>query len=287
MAINLCTIFRHLTGDEKLLSTIIDNTNTMTKSIKKTTIKQENKFNIMTSIVPEYVSLTSYETQSYSSFPHQIKKYLTPDHMRFGVKNIIERDMVNINVSFLNSLNILLRPELTQTLNEDYLKDLTQLEEFIKHRITRNYQIDKTTKNTKRIQEINKNIIKNMAEGKITHELVQYIVDIFEINLLVFDFITYDITLYWTYAAKHPSLNIFKNIHCIAYAQGNYEPIITKNNYVSKEYVNLLYAKILTDKSIKYMKEITLSPQILIKIEKWDIPGEMFIQILEKYFDMS
>lgn len=309
--INLHKIFRHLTQDEKFLSTIIDNTNNKeckdTKSLdKKINTLTSKKFNMMSSMVTEYAPLVPHETQSYSSFPPSIKNYLTPDYIRVGIKNIIEKNMANVNVSFLNSLNILLRPNIynadsnikhsTNSIKQsnlvldkhrdDYIRDLPLLEDFIRHRISRNFQINKTVKNTKKIQEINKEVVKNISEGKITHDIIQRIIDIFEVNLLVFDFITHDVTIYWTHGSKHPDLNVFKNIHCMAYVQGNYEPIILKNNYISKEHIRKMYIKILTDPTIKYHKEIKITIPTLIAINTWDnVTDPIFIDIMEKYIN--
>lgn len=301
--INLHKIFRHLTQDENFLSTIIDNTNRgsiSNKSTNKVNKIPSKKFNMMSTMVTEYMPLVPHETQSYASFPTPIKHYLTPDYIRIGIKNIIEKDMVNVNVSFLNSLNILLRPDIYHANNVnlngknlnadqlygDYIKDLALLEEFIRHRISRNFQINKTVKNTKKIQEINKELIKNMSEGKITHDIIQRVIDIFEINLLVFDFVTHDITIYWTYGSKHPDLNVFKNIHCMAYVQGNYEPIMPKNNNISKEHIHKMYINILTDKTIKCPKEIKITIPTLIAINTWsNITDTVFIDIMEKYIE--
>ncbi len=278
--INLHQIFRYLTKDDELLSVVVNNKpkNAVPKKNKKVQI------NMMSSMIIEYVPLAPYETQTYASFPQTIKNFLTPNHVRYGIKNIIEKNMINTNISFLSSLNILLRPDIYQLSTDDQIKNLSLLEEFIKHRISRNYQIDKVVKNTRKIQIINKESIKNMTEGKITHDLIQFVVNIFEINLLVFDFITYDVSLYWTYGSKNPNLNVFKNICCMSYVQGNYEPIFTKNNSIAAKDLHLLYTKILTDSTIKCIKEIELAPHTFIAIDTWDIPHESFFNIVETYF---
>ena len=289
--INLHQIFRYLTGNEKLLSTILDNTNTKNKSMTKSDkvlpnkkTKPGKKFDIMSSMITEYIPLVPYETQPYDSFPQVIKNYLTIDHVRLGIKHIIEKDMANVNVSFLNSLNILLRPDIYYLNNDDYVRDLSLLEDFIKHRIIRNFQIDKVVKNTKRVQTINKELVKNISEGKITHDLIQYVVNIFEINLMVFDFITHDITLYWTHGSKHPDFNVFKNIHYMAYVQGNYEPVLS-NNIVSKQHTQSTYIKLLLDKTIKSSNKIKLDIRTLIAIDTWDnVTDDEYVGIIEKYF---
>jgi hypothetical protein len=283
--ITLHSIFRHLSGDPNLLSTVIDNTKVPNKKSTKPANPPKKSFNIMSSMVTEYLPLAPYETQAYSSFPQVVKEYLTPDYVRLGIKNIIEKNMVNTNISFLNSLNILLRPDVYHSMDDAYLKNLSVLEEFIQHRITRNFQIDKTVKNTKKIQEANRQIVRNIFEGKITHDLIQYIVNIFEINLLVLDFVTHDITLYWASGSKYSYLNIFRNIYCTSFVQGNYEPIIPKNNTVSPEHIFRMYGRILTDKTIKVHKELKINICTLIALDSLgNIPHDQFIQIVEKYF---
>lgn len=277
--ITLHQIFRYILKDDEILSTVINNKTE--KSLKKT---KKNKITMMSSMIIEYVPLAPHEIQQYTLFPQAIKKFLTPDHVRYGIKNIIEKNMVNINVSFLSSLNILLRPDMYKLSTEDQIKNLFYLEDFIKHRIDRNYQIDRVVKNTKRIQNINRDLIYNMTEGKIKQEFIQAVVNIFEINLLVFDFVTYDISLYWTHGSKYPFFNTFKDIFCMAYVQGNYEPIFTKNNTISSHNVNLTYARILTEPSIKCMEEIKLAPYTLIEVDRWNISPSYFVKIIEKYY---
>lgn len=282
--INLHTIFRHITGDEKLLSTVvmIDNNS---NSSKKSGRNSKKKFNMMSSVVTEYNRLSQNETQKYRSFPHSVKEYLTPDYKRLGITNMINRNMINVNVSFLNSLNILLRPDIYHENNDSvYMKDLILLEEFIQHRLSRNFQIDKVIKNTKKVQVINKELAKNISEGKITHELIQCIVNIFEINLLIFDFTTSEVSFYWTFGSNHPFLNVFKNIHCMAYVQGNYEPLAPKNGTVTKDQLQKMYEKILLDKLIKTQQNIKINVLTAMVINTWDnISDDNFIKIMENH----
>lgn len=281
-SINLHQIFRYLVRDDEILSTVINNTNIMDKQhVKK---PKKNKMLLMSSIIVEYMPLAPHEIQQYTLFPPSIKKFLIPDHVRYGIKNIIERNMVNINISFLNSLNILLRPNIYNLSVDEQVKNLFVLEDFIKHRISSNYQIDKVIKNTIKVQNMHKELIKNMTEGKITPDLIQFIVNIFEINLVVFDFITHDINLYWTYGSKHPDFNTFKDIYYMAYVQGNFEPIFIKNHTAELDSIHQTYAKILTDPNIKCIKEINLSVPTLIAIDTWNISSDYFIKIIERYF---
>ena len=278
--INLHNIFCHLTGDQNFLSTIIE---TSDKIVPKKKSKK-NKFNLMSNMVTEYIPLSPYETQGFSLFPSQFKPYLTPEYVRYGIKNVVEKDLKPINVSFLISLNILLRPDIYKTNLDEQSRNLSALETFISHKIQRNYQIDKT-KNTKKVQMANKEIIVNLSEGKITPIVIQNIVNIFEINLLIFDFRNVEINFYWTKGHKHPYLNFFKNIYCMSYIDGNYEPLMTPNNSLSKEQKEKVYMQILADiNDIKCSGDINLFLPSLSVINTWNMPNDIYLLVLEKYF---
>jgi hypothetical protein len=281
--ISLKNIFCHLTSDDNFLSTIIETT---TKDIEKKKNKQKG-FNLMANMVPEYITLSPYEEQHYNMFPSKVKFYLTPNHVRFGVKNTIEKNLNIVNVSFLNSFNILLRHDVYKSNIEEHIKNLILLEEYICHTIQRNYQIDKM-KNTKKVQAVNKELVKNLREGKITHELIQCIVNIYEINLLVFDLTKMEIFFYWTKGMKYPYFNPFKDIYCMSYVQGNYEPIITPNNSVTEEQKRKIYTKILTNLSeIKSMSEIKIALHTLLYINTWNIDENSYLKIAEMFFGKS
>ena len=116
--INLHNIFRYLVSDDQFLSTIIE------INSKKLPKKNKTKFNLMANMVTEYTTLSLDETQNYSLFPQIVKSFLTPDYIRLGIKNVIEKDLAIVNISFLNSLNLLLRPELYRSNIDEQLKNL-------------------------------------------------------------------------------------------------------------------------------------------------------------------
>lgn len=280
--INLHTILCHLVSDDNFLSTIVEkdqNVNCDTKQTKK------NKFNLMADMVTEYIPLSPYEIQAYASFPSKVKSFLSPDYSRCGIKNIMEKNLTAINISFLSSFNMLLRPDLYRNNIEDHIKNLNLLETFVIQKIERNYQIDKI-KNTKKIKEFNKGLIKNLSEGKISHNLINFIINIFEINLLIFDFTKMDIYFYWTYGYKYPYLNLFKDLYCMALIHGNYEPIMSLNKNISREQIQKMYTKILTNpKDIICMPEIKLSVLSILLIGTWDISTSQYNNILQNFFN--
>lgn len=280
MNITLHNIFRYLLDDDSFLSKVIE---TDEKEFEKK--KRTSKFNLMTDMVTEYKLLSPHEIQEYSLFPPKIKDILSPDYIRFGIKNVIEKNLNYINISFLSSLNILLRPETYKLNIDDQIKNMGLLESFICDRIRRNYRIDRV-KNTKKIQAINKELIKNLNEGKISHELIQKIIDIFEINLLIFDLNKIEINLYWTKGSKYPYFNVFKDIYCMSYIQGNYEPIFPADKIVPKQQIQKMYTYILSNvNEIKVISEINISIPTLIILNSWNIEHNIYINILKNFYN--
>lgn len=275
--INLHNILCHLTGDDNFLSTIIE---TNDKDFEQKKNKQKG-FNLMANMVTEYIPLSPYELQNYAMFPHNVKSFLTPDYVRLGIKNVMEKNLNIVNISFLNSFNMLLRPDLYKANIDDHIRNLILLETFICHKIQRNYQIDKT-KNTSKVKIANRELIKNLSEGKISHDLIQHIINIFEINLMVFDLTKMEINLYWAKGHKYPFFNPFKNIYCMSYVQGNYEPVMPPDHDISEEQRRKMYTKILINlPEIKCFPEISLALHTLEYINSWEIDPEAFIKIVE------
>jgi hypothetical protein len=133
-AINLHVIFRHLAEDDNFLSTVIESEHVETYQKKN----KKNGFNLMANMVTEYIPLSPYETQAYALFPAKIKSFLSPDYVRFGIKNVIEKNLNVVNISFLNSLNMLLRPDISQMNIDDHTRNFNLLETFVVHKIHRN-----------------------------------------------------------------------------------------------------------------------------------------------------
>ncbi|AGF85304.1 hypothetical protein QJ854_gp478 [Moumouvirus goulette] len=238
----------------------------------------------MENMVTEYISLSPYETQEFSLFPYNIKPYVGSNYKRLGIKNVMEKNLTVINISFLNSLNMLLRPELYKLNLDDHVKCYLELEEVLRHKIHRNFQIDKV-KNTKKVQAINQELIKNLIEGKICHELIQYVVNIFEINLLIFDFTKMEISLYWARGHKHSYLNLFKDIYSMAFIHGNYEPIMPLDDIISEKNKRDIYKYILTHISeINSTIPIKLSVCSLLYLYSWDISMEELNTIYNIFF---
>lgn len=277
--IDLQTIFGYLVNDHHFLTTVIEPENTLEKQ-KQASV---NKSKLMIEIVSDYVPLSPGDTQTYAALPDMMKPYLSPDFVRLGIRSMGETtDTVAINISFLHALNILLRPELCKS--TDSARDLSLLEYFISHKIQRNFQIDKV-KNTTKIQQQNKEHIKNLSRGKITPPIIQYVVNIFEINILVFDLTQSEVHLYWTHGYKYPYLNLFKKIHCMVFVQGNYEPVTILDQIVSLEQMQKNYIQILLHMdNIICIHPPMLNINMLLYFNTWPVHEEYYIAILEKFY---
>lgn len=278
--INLHNIFNYLVDNDNFLSRVIE-----TEFEKPKEKKNKNKkSNMMADMVTDYVQLSPYEEQKYISFPYKFKYYMEPTFIRYGIKSTTDKNLNLINVSFLNSINILLRPELCKATLDEQMRNLSLLENFVCHKISRNFQIDKI-KNTKKVQSKNKEITNRLAEGKIVPELIQNVVNIFEINLLIFDFIKNDVYFYWAHGYKYPFFNPFKKLFCMAYIHGNYEPIMPPDNDISDEDKKKIYLRILTNMSeIKCNEKLKIAVHTIMYMETWDMSTNTYIKIMETFF---
>lgn len=275
--ITLHNLFCHLINDDKFLSTVIETDN---KDLEHK--KNKKKGFQLTNLVTEYSTLPPFEAQSCSMFPTNVKYYLQNGYIRYGIKNVMDKNLNILNISFLNSLNILLRPEICDLNLDEQIKNLIDLEEFVIHMIHRCYQIDKV-KRTKKIKNINKEHIKNLSEGKFTHDLIQTIINIFEINLLVFDLITLETFFYWSNGNKYPFFNPFKDIYCMSYIHGNYEPIIAPNVLMMEEKQKIYEKIIISSDNIKCIPKIHISSYAMIYINSWKINNKSYIKICDIY----
>lgn len=275
--ITLHKIFQVLVNDNNFLTNIIEIEN-------KKEDNKKNTINLISNIVTEYMPLVPYDTQEYSFFPTKIKKLLSPNYIRFGIKNITEKNLNIVNISFLNSLNILLRPDMYKANIDVQLKNITLLENFIVHKFQRNYNIDKI-KNTKKVKLINEDMIKRLTEGKISHDIIQKIVNIFEINLLILDFNKSEFQFYWTCGIKYPYLNLFKDVYCMSFIQGNYEPIFIPDNKNKEIEMQNIYIFILSKiKHIKTIEPVSLFVTSLDLINSWQLDNKTYVKIFKKFF---
>lgn len=260
---NLHHIFSYLVDDDKFLATVIDTDKDIIK-IKK---KDKPSSNFLADITISYSQLVPYEKQLYKAFPNKLKSLLTSDYIRYGIKNTITKNLNTINITFLNSFNMILRPELTDMVLDDQIKNVNLLETFLCHTLDRNHHIDKI-KRTGKSRAVNNELIKNLTEGKITHELIQRIINIFEINLMVFDLTNLTAIFYWAKGVTYPSLNLFNNVYCMTFIQGNYEPLIRSTYANNTAHKKKIYDKIFSNLAdVKFIPDIEIGLHVMIHLD--------------------
>ena len=265
--INLRRIFCHLVNDANFLSKTLE----MGCNVKKDKKPKKSACNLMANMVSEYITLAPYEKQKYELLPIRVKSFLPANYVRFGIQNVMEKKMTPVNVSFLNSINMLLRPEIYNNSMEDHIKNLNLLEDFVATSIRRNLQVDKI-KNTVKVKESNNLLIGDLIKGKISAPVIQRVINIFEINLLIFDLSKMEIYFYWAHGYKYPHINPFNDIYCMAYIQGNYEPIMPVDSRINEDQRRNLYKTIFDNlDEIKCNIPPTITTHGLIYLDTWDI----------------
>lgn len=289
--VNLHSILRYLVDDPKFLSTYIENKDgDVEKEKEKSAIKDVIK-------VTEYVILAPGETSNFNKLPKKIRLFLEHNqYTRVGIRPIVhigdvgnQSDLSHINqhnVSFLASLNLILIPEIAKLEQNEQTKKVLLLEELICHRIERNYQIDKV-KNTKKVQEKNKTLINLIRSGNINKQIIDYIVNIFEINLLIFDMNNLrNIEFYWNRGVKHEYLNLFRDVHCMIKIGNNYEPLVLAKPLPEKIRKNI-YCRILCLEDKIQTDKISLNVMLLSYLNTWNLPLDIYTEILKRYFKNS
>ena len=289
MEINLCNIFRYLTENDDLLK-VSEHT------VSDQSTRDKKKPNIMVNMVVEYVQLRPREKQSTVMFPTRFRPFLLKDHYRVGIRYAIEKNLNTVNVSFINSLNLLLKPEQYDENYEEDIKNTELFESFVAHSMINNCQIDKL-KNTKKMQALNHKMVTDMTTGNISNELIQYIVNIFEINLVVFSLVTDKpsndqsdeidgITLYWACGTKYPYFNLFKDLHYMTRIGDNYEPVMYIGKNTTSDINNRLYITVLKNiHKIKCNPKFDISILSLPVLESWNIPPEDFQLLILNLFN--
>lgn len=280
--ISLHKIFRYLVNDDNFMISIIET------SVKEDS-KKNKMYQIMHDVVTEYRVLQPEETQKYIYLPYDLKAILPPKFHRMGVistKETLTND--KLNISFLTSLNVLLRPELRQMTQDNNLQHLNILQKFIEHKIKLNFSIDQhiyKIKNTPKVKKANLEIIEQLLKSTMTPVLIQYIVNIFEINLLIFDFIKMEFVLYWCKGKQYPFLNLFRDIYVLGCLHGFYEPIVMNEDVslTDKERITI-YCNILENIDPKTNPKIVTGCQSLFYLNSQPIPPKTYTTIISKFF---
>jgi hypothetical protein len=285
--INLHSIFRYIVNDPKFLSSYIENNQVETIATSK--VKEVVK-------ITEYVPLAIGEVHKFSKFPILVQKILSYNHYsRLGVRSTLYEnkntsqeikipDVKPHNISFVASLNTLLIPESHKLNANIQCTQINNLENLIIDRIKNNHQIDKI-KNTKKMQQHNKQLAQTFTDGILNQEIINRIVNIFEINLLVFDLTNHKpiIQFYWTHGTKQPYVNLLRDIYCMVKIGDTYEPLIVDHKLPEKE-KQLLYCKILYLSDHIDTEPLILNLITLQVLNMWKIDFELYQGILRKHY---
>ena len=294
-AVNLHTIFRALVDNQNYLKTVVKQSS---ETVERK-INAEHGYRMLDDVIIGYVPLIANIRQDYKYFPTYIKRILDPQHqdsakmqsasyapadkyVRLGVQS--KWNKLN-NVSFFSSLSLLLHPYLASEYCNVQVAALEQFVEYIQDSILRNCQIDKI-KNTKSMQTRNKKIADDLFCGNITHDVIQRVINICEINLLVFDLVNETIEFYWTFGVNHPALNLFKDVYCVTVIDNHYEPLLWQGDCADNTWHILqqhIYTQILLTNPTS-VAAIQLDDFSLLYLEKWHIKMHDYMMIVGKYY---
>lgn len=164
------------------------------------------------------------------NYPKWIKNFLNNNEsIRIGVYHYLKeeykvmedenRPRLIINhkdLSFISCIACFLYPwlifaeEATQKLLYEELMAVLQI------KFSSNYQIDrdKKKKNIKKIRNANDNLFESMKNGKITKEIIKFVINILEFNLVIIDLDEEKFELHYPYSRLYTNFDIFKNL-CI------------------------------------------------------------------------
>jgi hypothetical protein len=239
--LNLHYILRTIVADDTFL--LKNNEIVLEKTVNKPA--KIPILNLISDVKSINLRLPAYQKQSYDLLPMFMQSILLPTYYRFGIYHSYEKKMDTIQMSFLNALNMCIRPELTTYDFATQVIAFENFETFITTHIQHNYHIDKT-KNTKKVKAINANLVQELKSGMICDDILNYIVNILEINLVIFDLTTSSKSLYWTHSVSYPQFNYFRNIIFLIHTGGNYEPVLHPTNLTIEERMRI-YGNIFND----------------------------------------
>ena len=283
---NLHHIFQYLVDDPAFL--------TITEMASNQT---EKKFSTIVNIFSDNKRLDVGETQDFNKFPKILKSFLTKNHYRIGINHTMEKNMSTVNVSLITSLNMLVRPELARATGMSWTQDrvprdqehpelqhsdfsITPFETYLSHNIRSNCQIDKT-KNTCKTKNSNKILADDMLIGNIYPEIIQRLVNILEINLVIFDLDRSVHTVYWSSGIKYPHINPFRRLYAICMVQNSYEPILIRDVVDYKQ----LYGRIMgRHEEFQFYPDLKLGAQTLLYLNSWDISNRRYASIISRFF---
>jgi hypothetical protein len=185
--------------------------------------------------------ITQKNIFNYSNtFPDPFNILLSEKFYRYGV-TIYDND--NNNISFWSSLLTLLEPDYNSNIHSD---------ELIFIHIFKNNLLDKYKKSSLSIKTLEKEDIRERMRIEPDCYLLQYIVDILNINIIIFDF--NDVKIYALY--NNENMNPFRYVLLFAKYNSYWEPIMNlKSKGLIKRLFNIneiIIKKLLYTSTIQY-----------------------------------
>jgi hypothetical protein len=200
-----------------------------------------------------------------SSFPENFRELLNDKFFRCGV-------LTDNNLSFWSSLLNILQKNFVTSVDNDEV-------EIINH--FKNQLIDKYKKSniSSFLKEFEKNDFREMFKTP-NNNCIQYIADIIDINIFIFDFESNKILSFY----KNDKMNPWKPSIILASNKNNYEPIMYEKDEVQKifNYNNEVFKNLITSNLIEsYKKDYDFINSIndILKIEsdKFNIVNDLII----------
>jgi hypothetical protein len=269
--------------------------NTSSSSGAMNMYKDEGKiYNMLKNDIVGYNPLDIFTRQSVGMFPKDLALLLPDKFFRIGIKSKIAKGLGEENISFATSLAFVIYPNIKLMTYDDQMKHIEDLITYIKTKIESNYYLDKR-RNTKKNQQANEALAKDFNTGNITNEVLKYVSNLFEINLLIFDLDLVKTTLYYTFTHAYPQFNVLRPFVMIALTHGIYEPIINESNDIPS--MNSLHHKELVERILNNLELIEcpqkqiLKPYILVNpisfeyIKSLNIEDSVFIQLLSESYE--
>lgn len=277
---------------QQIFSFIIDKENFLCKVIEPKSNSSKDPKIVDNSITKTHSTLSPYETCEWKLLPKNVKTYLPKNYVRYGIKGDIQKLRKNVNISFLNSINMLLRPDLLNASLSEQEFNFNLFEDFISHKIHRNaYRIDKMT-NFENIKILNRKVVEELQKGKINDDIIQMVVNIFEFNLVIFDIVTSEMYFFWAAGHKFHCTNLFNKLYFLIRIGENYEPLLPTASdegnvdNCCEEDIQKSYLKILSRiEEFKTFTPVVLKLHNLQQIHTWNCDGPTYVKIVKKYFD--
>jgi hypothetical protein len=215
--------------------------------------------------------ITQKNIYTYASvFPDKFKNLLSEKFFNCGVTF---NDSDNNNISFWSSVLTVLDKKFIIPVENDEIEIINQF----KNQLLEKY---KKSNLSSFLKEFDKNDFREMFKIIPNNNCIQYLVDTVDINILIFNFDTNNISAFY----KTDKMNLWKQTVILATSNNYYKPIMHINSKGEIErlfdYNNLIFKKIITTESIEsYNKEFNyidnINDVVMIEKKKLNVPDEI------------